>query len=38
MALAVIERAPEIWPGASEQELLDSVTRFVYRALHGKDY
>jgi AcrR family transcriptional regulator len=38
MVLAVVERTAEIWPGASDAEALDGVTRFLYRALHGRDY
>ncbi|MFH8348106.1 TetR/AcrR family transcriptional regulator [Streptomyces sp. NPDC018045] len=39
MLLSTMLDAPaQPWPGMSEEEAVEAVTRFIYRALNGRDY
>ncbi|WP_189080708.1 TetR/AcrR family transcriptional regulator [Mangrovihabitans endophyticus] len=38
MMAAMLECVPHLWPEVPEDEAIEATTRFIYRALNGRDY
>lgn len=35
---SMLDALAQLWPEVPEQEAIEAITRFAYRALNGKDY
>jgi AcrR family transcriptional regulator len=38
MMVAMLDRLAQLWPDVPETEAVEIITRFIYRALNGRDY